>query len=421
MKKLGMGLTAALCFLTLQGFDWYTDQTETSLDRIEQAISPEDGALGSVMASPSKQKPNYYYHWIRDAALTMREVFEWRSTAPQWSRETLLDYVAFSRQNQLTKNPSGTVADNGLGEPKFYLDGEAYWDSWGRPQNDGPALRALVLIDLAYELLKEGKSSVVRELLYDSKLPAHTVIKSDLEYISYHWKDLSFDLWEEVYANHFYTRLAQYQALKRGAKLAIKLKDSGAAQWYETQSKLVYQSLEKFYDQDRGIILVSINNKKNKRPMAEKSSGLDVAVILGVLHAGNPDGKFSVFDPRVLKTAQAIEKAFGDLYAINKTKLDREGRVMAAAIGRYPEDTYDGLATDGVGNPWFLATHALAEFYAKRGELDRADQFMRRSRYHTARYGHQSEQFDRSNGMMRGARDLTWSYASFLSVMRYMD
>src|SRR5688500_16671266 len=29
-----------------------------------------------------------------------------------------------------------------LGEPKFQADGSAFNDPWGRPQNDGPAIRA---------------------------------------------------------------------------------------------------------------------------------------------------------------------------------------------------------------------------------------------------------------------------------------
>ena len=401
--------------------NWLDHQIDVSLDSIDQAISPEDGALGSVMASPSRSKPNYYYHWIRDAALTMREVFEWRDSAKESSRKMLLNYVNFSRSNQKTTNPSGDMRDRGLGEPKFYMDGGAYWDSWGRPQNDGPALRALVLMDFAYELLEEGKASYVKSHLYDSALPTQTVIKADLEYISHHWKEPSFDLWEEVMDDHFYTRMVQYQALKKGVKFAERMNDEDAAAWYETQSAEIFKSLKRFIDTDRGIIVATLKSKKAKKPshiMADKSSGLDVAVILGVLHGGNQKGAFSVFDENVLRTAEKLEKTFKDLYPVNSVTVDRDGAKMLPGIGRYPEDTYDGVGTDGVGNPWFIATHALSEFYSKRGEFKLAEGFLRRARYHTAKYGHQSEQFDMGNGIMRGARDLTWSYASFLSAMR---
>mgnify|MGYP003402205089 CR=1 FL=1 len=31
--------------------------------------------------------------------------------------------------------------------------------------------------------------------------------------------------------------------------------------------------------------------------------------------------------------------------------------------GRYPEDTYDGMVSGSIGNPWFLTTNALGEYY----------------------------------------------------------
>jgi len=140
---------------------------------------------------------------------------------------------------------------------------------------------------------------------------------------------------------------------------------------------------------------------------------------------------------------------------------------MGPAIGRYPEDHYDGRTIDGLGNPWFLTTHAMAEYYLRlrgelkaRGELritelsrpffeavvredlsrrsrvrlgdptyesvlkalqERSDAFIRRAKFHTGEGGHQSEQFNRVHGQMQGARDLTWSYASFLSLRRIRE
>ena len=57
------------------------------------------------------------------------------------------DYIGASAVIQGRSNPSGSLSDGtGLGEPKFNVDETAFTGSWGRPQRDGPALRATTLI-----------------------------------------------------------------------------------------------------------------------------------------------------------------------------------------------------------------------------------------------------------------------------------
>jgi glucoamylase len=460
---------------------WVRDQRVRALSQVRAAISPPDGAKGSVMASPSRSQPDYYYHWVRDAALVMRDL--WRTGKPSdpGLQSTLRDFAIFSRLNQKTPNPSGGVESRGLGEPKFHMDGSAYTGAWGRPQNDGPALRAITLIEFARGLLAMGRKSFVASELYRAELPAETVIKADLEYVAHHWRDPSFDLWEEVLGDHFYTRMVQRLALLEGAELATRLGDAGAALFYREQARLVERSIEEFWSPARGHVLTTLRPLGGDRG---KSSQLDIATILAVLHgtprnglsplaAGRTRISFSASDPRIVATAERLFSAFERLYPINQLRLDRDGAPMAPAIGRYPEDEYDGIVTGSIGHPWFLTTHAMAEyclllrqelldsgvielgsggsrvFYerllglalddsAKKTGLGRtkrllprsdkdfsriltalaslSDQWLRRSRYHTASDGSQAEQYDRGNGYMRGARDLTWSYASFLSL-----
>ena len=398
-------LVSFLCFASVEVSA--AIQSDVAWSRLTDAISPEDGARGSVMASPSRSYPDYYYHWTRDAALVMKEVFLERDRAPEWVENVLKDYAQFSRRNQLTAN---------LGEPKFYMDGSEYKYDWGRPQNDGPALRALTLIEFARYLKKNGQQDWVNAYLYKAEIPATTVIKADLEYVSHHWQEPNFDIWEEVYGHHFYTRIVQARSLEVGAEFALEEGDPEAALWYAGESKKIYASLEQFWSPERQIIEVT---QKRLRGLYTKHSGLDSAVILGVLHADIPAGRpFGFDDIRVYKTAKAIEASFAALYAVNQVSQDKKGNRMAPAIGRYPEDKYDGVSTDKLGNPWFLTTHAFAEFYFKIGFEQKAQEFMNRSQYHTAVGGRQSEQIDRVYGVMRGARDLTWSYASFLSAHR---
>ena len=447
--------------------NWIQSETNVALERVYMAISPADGGRGAVMASPSRSQPNYYYNWIRDAALTMREVWNFRALNAAKARSTLIDYVLFSRRLQTTPNPSsGTdstgLSDYGLGEPKFEITGAPFMAGWGRPQNDGPALRVLALLGLADDMMMTGQQAFVYQNLYAPEMPARTVIKADLEFVAYHWNKPSYDLWEEVEGDQFYTRLAQWRALTEGAAFAVKMKDPNAAAFYSQQAGLIQNSLGQFWN---GSYLVATRNWAGGHPSSDKPSNLDVAIVLGVLHSGKSGTPFYVDDDRVIATTWKLVQTFGAEYGINGVRKNADGLPMNPGIGRYPEDTYDGVSGP-LGNPWFLATHAMAEYYLRlRGELkargalnitplsrpfysalvgqalapgrrlqgdptyaavlqalaDQSDAFIRRAKYHTATGGRQSEQFNRDRGFMQSAADLTWSYASFLSLRRIRE
>ena len=49
--------------------------------------------------------------------------------------------------------------------------------------------------------------------------------------------------------------------------------------------------------------------------------------------------------------------------------------------------------------------------------VEAADSYLLRSKLHTANDGSMAEQIGRYNGFELSARDLTWSYASFISAV----
>jgi glucoamylase len=367
-----------------------------------------------VLASPQRENPNYYFHWVRDSALVMDVVRQLAKQNPDWN-QYLHEYAHFSRMNQLA------ASSFGLGEPKYEVDGAPFRGPWARPQNDGPALRASVLSRWAMSLLDQGQEDFVRSWLYNPELPANTVIKADLEYVSYRWQDPCFDLWEEMKADHFYTRIAQWRALTDGAALATRLGDTGAAAWYASQASLVRTSLDAFWNPAKGQIDASLHYQEG---VDYKKSGLDIAVILGVLHSSRQD-VFPVSDPRVSATFLKLVSAFGKLYEINL----RDAR-LGTALGRYPEDKYTGRSFEG-GNPWVLTTLAGAEVNyrlaskaapkAARLYLAAGDRFLDRVKYHANADGSLSEQIDKSTGYMTSAANLSWNYAAFLTAKWQRD
>lgn len=376
---------------------------------------------GAILASPSRKDPDYYYDWVRDSAIAMALIESWYEAShhPE-DKKRLLTYVGWVERIQQQTDP--LPGQDILGEPKFYLDACPYDGPWGRPQNDGPALRALTLIRFARELLQEQQEDFVQEHLYRNSLEsvAMGVIKRDLEYTAHHWQEQNFDLWEEVYGHHFFTAMVQRKALIEGAKLARLLKDPSAAEYYELQSQKLEQRLLRHIHAEDGLIQATLP----PHPGPEKTQELDSAIILAVL-MGHADDAFSADNVHVKNTVAALKEQFKRSFPINHPYSG------ALLFGRYPGDTYDGHRNDGLGNPWFLLTATMAEYYytlagalpftpenqaLKQSYLKQGDDYL----YLVKRYAPDmniAEQINLVSGRPQGAPSLTWSYVSVFRAL----
>ncbi|MCB0351098.1 MAG: glycoside hydrolase family 15 protein [Bdellovibrionales bacterium] len=374
--------------------DWLNYERQFAESRILDNISPQRARRGAVIASPSKHNPNYYYHWVRDGALVMdiwmRRLEGYPSRLSNANLEALMwDFVHFTEYGQ------HIPALSGLGEPRYDVDGFPNQEPWGRPQNDGPALRASLLIRFAYYLIGNGQIEVVKSKLWP-------VIMNDLYYTGDQVSVPSFDLWEEIKGDHFYTRVACREALLLGSDLAAALGDYGRSGWYSTQAQIAQSLALDHVNVQRQQIIENTNRVDG---IWYKDSGLDVASLLALLHTTRKP-ILNLNDQVVMSTINKIEQSFNSIYPINRRFSD-----LGASIGRYPEDTYYN------GNPWFLATFAFAEYYYRLGDRAKGDGYMKRGAFHAHRKGHMSEQMDKQSGYMLSAEDLTWSYAAFLTAL----
>ena len=347
--------------------DWLAVEEGVASRYLLDNISPPGAMPGAIVASPSRHQPDYYYHWVRDAACVGRVLvyhYEISSNAAdrQHYLDLLVDYALFSRRIQQVDG-----SDFGIGEPKFYVDGAPYLGPWGRPQNDGPAARAIVFTEWANILLDEGRYDLVRMLLYQPGRPGQSLIGADLNYLADHGRDSVFDLWEEVKGQHFYTRMMVHRALLDGARLAARIGDLVGAQRYGAQGAQVGRLLRQHLDPVTQMIIPTLGRDGG---IDYKVRGLDSAVVLGVLLGHVNEDGFGLADAPVLKTVAALERAFRRDYGVNA-----DGQ-RGLAIGRYPEDRYDGISTTRMGNPWVPTTAAFAQFYYRLAtQFERAGAF----------------------------------------------
>lgn len=463
LEKVDKGLTAPKSVLPIE--QWISAARPNILTKMIANISPDDGEKGAVLASPSRNNPDYYYHWIRDAARTMAEIVKLSGKDKRKFKDKyfdmMIDYVEFTKINQTTPTLSQSP-----GEPKFYVTGQAFNGPWGRPQNDGPAQRALTLTRWANILLDNNEKEYVSGVLYDGKEPSFSVIKSDLDFVANHWKEACFDLWEEVEGTHFYTRMLQRTALREGADLATTLKDQGAADFYNQQAEQIEQSMDAFWSEEKGYFQATLDRVGG---LDYKQSNLDVAVMLGTFQSQSDTHPFLMPDnDKILATAYALHQVFDSLYPINAVEKTDIGEPIAPGIGRYPEDKYTGSGTLGAANPWFLCTASLSgtcykaaarfsslkvinvtqynigqlrlalsyvdpnlkindgESYGAKTKVFKSiinglkalgDAYLRRIQIHSADDDSMSEQFSRYDGYMTSAHDLTWSYVSVAIAM----
>lgn len=390
--------------------DWIPYQVTVSVGKVLQNTNPANGRPGATIASPQDNDPNYVYHWVRDSALTYQTLLNLyvHSSGSQKSmyRKRLLDYVGFS---------SFIQSKASLGKAKFEITGEPYGGAtpnpnvWCEPQNDGPALRAITLLEFAKVLEDEGQKELVKSRLYP-------VIQRDIDYIMQVWQEPSCDLWEEVYGYHFFTRAVQRKALLLATKGSSQSQRDGAAM------KNVAAALERHllghWDDVAGFYRSSFRTGG----LSSKTSNIDSSFVLAVIHGNLGDGFLSFTDDRVLKTVDKTYNAFS-FYPVNR-RTD-----LGPAIGRYPEDTYYG------GNPWVLLTAAVGQFYERCAQAAQADgdnetakmcstrsaSLLARLKFHAPADGSFSEQIDKESGFMKSARDLTWSHTEFLDFMSVKD
>ncbi|MCJ1315074.1 hypothetical protein MMC15_000389 [Xylographa vitiligo] len=395
-------------------------------------------APGILVASPSTTNPNYFYTWTRDSALTFKLLVDTFIAGNSALQTDIQNYILAQGKLQTISNPSGTLSTGGLAEPKFYVNETAFTGAWGRPQRDGPALRATALIAYARWLISNGHTCTVDAVLWP-------IISNDLTYVMENWNQTGFDLWEEIDGSSFFTIAVQHRALVEGAAMAAQIGQTCPG--CVSQAPQILCLLQSFWNGQ--YITANIN-------VSDGRSGKDANTVLGSIHTFDPAAACdaSTFQPcsdKALANHKVFTDSFRSIYTINSGI--REG--TAVAIGRYPEDTYQG------GNPWYINTAAAAELlydalyqWNRIGSLSvtsislaffqdfmpsittgsyasssstystltaaikaYADGYMSLIEMYTPSGGALAEQYSRSNGVPLSAIDLTWSYASFLTAI----
>lgn len=417
-------------------------QTKAALAGILANSAEYPGVIAASLARDTARAgetggQNYYYQWTRDASLTMKTIINQYASGDSSLEPFIKAFIENESKLQHLDTLSGNFTTGGLGEPKYYMNSTAFNAPWGRPQRDGPALRAIAIM---------GFLSLLNDTAYISNI-TETVVKPDLDYVAANWQSSGFDLWEEQNGTHFFTAMVQSRALQDGAAFMQNVTNNQSAAFvYLAQDGLLGSLIDSFWNSTgNGTFVAKLNGT---RP-----TGSDCANLLASLHGSK---RYLPSSDKILASTATLIDEMSGLYDI-----DSEVRGTAIPIGRYPSDVYDGIQSSE-GNPWFLCNSAVAEVlylaandfvanvstasinninrnFMKRllpgvsaeGELSAADKatfvenlrlyaddFLAVEQQFVGANFSMSEQINRTTGVQQGAHDLTWSYAAFISAAR---
>jgi GH15 family glucan-1,4-alpha-glucosidase len=218
-----------------------------------------------------------------------------------------------------------------------------------------------------------------------------------------------YDLWEERFGVHTYTVASVIAGLRAAANFAGLFQDTSLAEKYDKTAEEIKGGLTRHL-YHKGL-------KRYARSGYRKSNGYELDEVIDVsLSALVILGVLPPKDPRMVETMEAVHRQLW-------LKTPVEG------CARYENDVYhrpDDSPADVPGNPWFISTLWLAEYYISRAdslqELREAIRYLRWCARNALPSGVLAEQLHPVNSSPLSVSPLTWSHSSFVwAVLQYTD
>jgi glucoamylase len=385
---------------------------------------------GCILASPTYHenlptvKQSYVYNWVRDSAIVATELAAADlPPLPGGMSDVYDDYVTFAALCQ-------SKAPTELDRAKYTIAGDVV-ENWPR-QNDGPALQTVALLNLFSKLSAPAQDR------------ARQLISSNVNFIIEQHQHPNNNLWEEVYGQSFFTRSVQLKCL-----YAVRDDPKGASVPAGVDTAVAWLTDALHHHAQNGRYL-SIIDATNPRDDYDPNSDIVLACIYGAVDST---------DPALLNTAAALLTQCTDPVSGYPINVADAPLGIGPVLGRYPGDYYDGTHVSGSeagatrGHPWAVCTAAHAELYYRvarvvlndrrvpddplasdfliqagtsshddpdtaAASLHRAGDRMLQAIVYHSDHLELSEQFNAATGYENSVRNLSWSYASFLSALR---
>ncbi|HSX43363.1 MAG TPA: glycoside hydrolase family 15 protein [Candidatus Saccharimonadales bacterium] len=208
----------------------------------------------------------------------------------------------------------------------------------------------------------------------------------------------SYDLWEEKFSTSTYTTAITYRALHTAADLAETFEfPDDAVRWRDAADEMA-KSCHILFDEDRGALRKGFLLQDDGSLQFDNT--LDVSSGYGAL--------------------MFATEAFGSK-AVRSTFKVIESDIMSKSPSggapRYEHDTYFAGSSQYLGNPWFVTTLWMAQYYFQLARNPDAEQLIAWTLERAMSSGVLSEQIDPATSAPLSVAPLVWSHAELINTL----
>jgi GH15 family glucan-1,4-alpha-glucosidase len=206
----------------------------------------------------------------------------------------------------------------------------------------------------------------------------------------------SYDLWEEKFSSSTYTAAVTYKALLVASEMAeVQGVKMDADKWRDT-AEMILSNASKYYNEKRGLF--------NKGFLLNQE-GLKIDDTLDI------SSFFAVYTFGYYSDQQQVNST---LNKIEEILLDIS---PSGGTGRYENDNYFRSNPPYMGNPWFVTTLWMAQYYAKSGNKEKASSYIDWTLNNSLNSGLLSEQISPEDSKIVGVTPLVWSHAELINTI----
>jgi GH15 family glucan-1,4-alpha-glucosidase len=207
----------------------------------------------------------------------------------------------------------------------------------------------------------------------------------------------SYDLWEEKFLTTTYSSALVYQALLVAADFAETFEYPDDAVKWRDVANMIAKNSSVFFDPERKAFRKGFLLKEDYS--LEFDNTLDVSSMYGVMMYASKDfGRSNL--------TQTIEK-------IEEILLDQS---PSGGSPRYEHDNYFASEPPCMGNPWFVTTLWMAQYYVRTNQLIKARAYLDWTADKALPSGVLSEQVNPSTSEVISVTPLVWSHAEFINT-----
>lgn len=352
---------------------------------------------GAVIASTDTTMRNfsrdaYAYCWPRDAALSL-----WPLLRLGYFEE-LQNYFHFCRR---ALQPEGFLMH------KYQADG-SLGSSWHPYAIAGRVVPPIQEDETAITLFMLGQYYQITE---DKEMLAtfyDTLVRPTANFLASYIDETTklphatYDLWEEKFLTTTYTTAVVHAALTAAATLAEAMdRQQDSVQWQAVADDMHHAAQSLLFNPDKNFFYKGFIRKTNDH--GEMVMMYDDVIDMSSFYGAFMFGLFDIEGEEITKSYQTLESLFG-------LTLD-----TVTPLPRYEHDNYVRVEPDSLGNPWFITTLWLAQYYMETGHIEQATRIIQWVRDQMLPSGVLSEQMNPLTHKPLSVAPLVWSQAEFMN------